>query len=60
MPVYEYECNKCGEKFSMLRRFWDKDDEVKCPKCGQKKPKRLISNFSTSGGCDTGSGSSVG
>ena len=34
MPVYEYECNKCREKFSQLRRFWDKDDEVKCPKCG--------------------------
>lgn len=54
MPVYEYQCTKCGEKFEAYRPLMAKDDTVKCPKCGTAKPKRLISSFTsgnTTGGC---------
>jgi putative FmdB family regulatory protein len=50
MPIYEYECNNCAEKFSLRRNMSDKDEDIKCPKCGQPKPKRLFSTFA----CSTG------
>ncbi len=47
MPIYEYQCLKCHEEFSLRRNMKDPDDEIKCQKCGAEKPKRLISGFST-------------
>ena len=47
MPIYEYKCMSCGEKFELLRRFSDKDNEVKCPKCGEIGVKRALSGFAT-------------
>lgn len=54
MPIYEYQCKKCGEKFDARRPLLGKDDSVRCPKCGTAKPKRLISSFASrnaSGSC---------
>ena len=34
MPIYEYECRNCGEKFELRRGITDSDSEIKCPKCG--------------------------
>ncbi|NOY68391.1 MAG: zinc ribbon domain-containing protein [Deltaproteobacteria bacterium] len=50
MPIYEYECTKCGHKFEELI-FSRTDVKPECPKCGAKHTKRLISasSFSTSG-----------
>jgi putative FmdB family regulatory protein len=47
MPIYEYECLKCGEKFELRRSITDKDSEIKCPKCGVPNPRRVLSMFST-------------
>ncbi|MFC1940740.1 FmdB family zinc ribbon protein [Chloroflexota bacterium] len=33
MPIYEYECPACGEKFELRRGIIDSDEEVKCPRC---------------------------
>ena len=33
MPLYEYECAECGERFERLQKFSDPPVE-KCPKCG--------------------------
>ena len=41
MPTYEYECEKCGNKFEAFQQMIDKPLS-KCPSCGSK-PKRLIS-----------------
>jgi putative FmdB family regulatory protein len=54
MPIYEYECQKCGEKFEDFR--WPNEDEksLKCPKCGAEKPKRKISTVNSSNNsCET-------
>jgi len=54
MPVYEYECTKCGERFELRRGMNDKDDEIGCPRCGAKSPQRVFSVFargSSSGSC---------
>jgi putative FmdB family regulatory protein len=40
MPIYEYECPKCG-KFEEIQKMTDKQLET-CPKCGNPC-KRLIS-----------------
>ena len=54
MPMYEYECQSCGEKFELRRSFSDSDEEIKCPKCGEQNVKRAISVFASSGGSDSG------
>ena len=48
MPIYEYECGKCGEKFELRRSIADSDSEVKCPKCGAENPQRVFSLFAVS------------
>ena len=49
MPRYEYVCKKCGAAFEAIRRINDKDEEVQCPLCYEKKCKRVPSMFSSSG-----------
>lgn len=48
MPIYEYECKRCGEKFEAMRRFDENDREIKCPKCGAVGPERVLSVFASS------------
>ena len=60
MPIYEYECQECLQKFEQRRNFRDSDDEVICPQCGAKKPRRVPSLFAASAvgeSCTTGGGS---
>jgi len=33
MPLYEYECKKCGHRFEKIQKFSDKK-VTKCPECG--------------------------
>ncbi len=33
MPVYEYQCRACGERFDLKQSFSDEPIKV-CPKCG--------------------------
>ena len=69
MPLYEYRCSQCGEKFEKLVRFGAGDGDIRCPSCGSLVVERLISLFgrvgsggdmgfsSTSSGCaPTGGG----
>jgi putative FmdB family regulatory protein len=55
MPVYEYRCQECGEKFEQLRRMSDADTNLICPRCASAKVTRLLSAFATSG-CGPGGG----
>lgn len=45
MPIYEYQCTKCGERFELRRSIGDNDSEIKCPKCGTESPRRVFSVF---------------
>ncbi len=58
MPVYEYKCKKCGEKFELRRGFFQIRGLIKCPKCGSEDAERIFSTFNTDrssgGGCYTG------
>ncbi len=59
MPLYEYQCEKCKHQFEQLAKN-SSDRPSRCPKCGAKKPVRVISSFSSSAGsggsdsCSTG------
>src|SRR3989440_2139240 len=33
MPLYEYECKKCGHRFEKIQKFSDRMVK-KCPECG--------------------------
>ena len=44
MPIYEYQCSKCGETFEIIQKVSDKP-LTKCKFC-EGKVERLISNSS--------------
>lgn len=45
MPIYEYECEKCRKRSSILTlRVSEKADET-CRHCGSRKLRRLMSRF---------------
>jgi len=50
MPIFEYVCGECGEKFEKLVRSASAPCEVVCPKCGAKKVEKAFSLFGVSGG----------
>jgi putative FmdB family regulatory protein len=46
MPIYEYECEKCGNPVDLLQKIGD-PPPAKCEKCGAKgKMKRRVSRSS--------------
>jgi len=59
MPIFEYECEKCGERFEEYRHSMEtdnkKDSALKCPVCGAPDPRRVFSTFGTCSGCSSGS-----
>jgi putative FmdB family regulatory protein len=60
MPLYEYRCTECGERFELLRRFQDADRDVTCPRCESKQVERQISSFISRFGLPSGCGSGRG
>lgn len=55
MPMYEYRCDECGERFEMLRRMSDSDRDLICPKCQSARVERQLSTFAA-GGCSASPG----
>ncbi|MCG2659595.1 MAG: zinc ribbon domain-containing protein [Kiritimatiellae bacterium] len=45
MPIYEYECGECREKFEHLQRRLG-DVPTQCPHCAGRKLKKALSGFS--------------
>jgi putative FmdB family regulatory protein len=45
MPLFEYRCNGCGKKFSLLVGMTAVKAKLACPKCGSKKATKLISRI---------------
>lgn len=50
MPLYEYQCRKCGHIFEKLRRIAEADSKLECPKCNSEEVERQFSTFAA-GGC---------
>jgi putative FmdB family regulatory protein len=47
MPVYEFECEECGERFEELAPAGATD--VACPSCHTTRTRRLLSRVSPAG-----------
>ena len=58
MPIYEYRCEKCGEKFEKLVSSFDSAAEADCPKCGSTEVKKILSSFSARGSAESKSSQS--
>jgi putative FmdB family regulatory protein len=50
MPIYEYRCESCAEKFEVLTRFAERDKAQACPACESTKTRVLVSSFAFGSG----------
>jgi putative FmdB family regulatory protein len=59
MPIYEFACPKCRKIFSFLSKRLNPDRLPVCPKCGNQKLKKQVSQFAmTRGLAESASGDS--
>ena len=43
MPIYEYRCGQCGERFEKWLRSISASDETRCPCCGSPRVEKAVS-----------------
>jgi putative FmdB family regulatory protein len=43
MPLYEYQCEACGQRFEVIQKFSDPPPDA-CRKCGKGPVQRLLSS----------------
>ncbi len=49
MPIYEYQCQECGEPFEVFVRSISKKVDAECPNCGSKQIQKGVSSFASRG-----------
>ena len=60
MPMYEYTCLDCHERFEILRSISERKEPCKCPRCGsEKKHAQGLSVVSSLGGFSSSGGGGV-
>lgn len=47
MPIYEYDCQGCRRRVSLLIRSLTSAEAPRCPRCGNAELARLMSRFAT-------------
>src|SRR4029453_4684382 len=47
MPIYEYRCEKCNKRVSVLTLRVSEEVNPECDRCGSKDLSRLMSRFAT-------------
>ena len=47
MPLYEYRCEGCGERFEQLQPVSFRPGDTVCPHCETKRAVRLMSAFAS-------------
>lgn len=46
MPTYEYQCNACKKKFSLILSLAEHaKGKVACPKCRKRDSRQVLSTF---------------
>jgi putative FmdB family regulatory protein len=56
MPLYEYSCDDCSDKFDVLTSYADRDNRKQvCPTCESTRTKVMISSFAAFGSSEAGS-----
>ncbi|MBE9501791.1 MAG: zinc ribbon domain-containing protein [Chloroflexi bacterium] len=59
MPIYEYSCPNCNQKFELRRSFSQADEAALCPSC-HVTAKKLLSSFTAFSKSAEGEFSSIG
>ena len=54
MPIYEYTCEKCGNRFDKFVRSANTKQEITCPECGAEEVTKAFSVFGVSAGSASG------
>jgi putative FmdB family regulatory protein len=60
MPIYEYSCEGCGERFEKLVRRTEDVLESGCPTCGEKHLTQEYSTFAARANAAPGSACAAG
>lgn len=60
MPLYEYECKTCGERFEKRVSFSQTDQPQECPACHSSETKKRVSTFASLGGTTSSGATSCG
>jgi putative FmdB family regulatory protein len=47
VPIYEYQCQGCSRRVSLLVRSLASREAPRCPRCGSAELSRLMSRFAT-------------
>ncbi len=45
MPLYEYSCSHCNERFEVLQRMGEGSEGLTCPSCKGPEVERQLSTF---------------
>ena len=50
MPIYEYECKNCKNKFdTLVQRYSEACKVIECPECKEMTAEKQMSAFTTQG-----------
>ncbi len=47
MPLYEYQCDECGEEFTLLQSISADQDKTQCEHCDSTQVRRKFSSFAS-------------
>ena len=47
MPLYDFECCQCRHGYEGFLKVDEPYEQVECPECGAKNPKKLATAFRT-------------
>ena len=56
MPIYEYRCEACRNRFEVLTSFQGREHEQVCPVCSSVRTQVQVSTFAAHGFSEPGSG----
>ena len=59
MPLFEYKCSDCNNRFEILHKSVNNIEGVECPECHSIDVKKLLSTFSAAGLSASGSNYSL-
>jgi len=59
MPIYEYCCDECGERFELFVRSATQKTAPACPRCGSEKVHKAISLFGVGSAAGSSKGSAA-
>ena len=60
MPIFEYQCKDCSNKYEIYHKSLSSSEKIECPSCGSENSKKLFSSFAASVEPAAGSSCSTG